>query len=98
MGLDYFDKLAEVSVKEAIQQLLADGKRPSSRTVPNDARQRLRLKGRGRLTEIDAEKRVQQAIERLRERKEIKAPKTPNSDWAMINDAAKAPSDSSSRG
>ena len=98
MGLDYFDKLAEVSVKEAIQQLLAEGKRPSSRTVPNDARQRLRLKGRGRLTEIDAEKRIQQAIERLRERKEIKAPKTPNSDWAMINDnAAKAPSDSSSR-
>jgi len=84
MGLDYFDKLAEVSVKEAIQQSLADGKRASARTVPHDARNLLRLKGRGRLTEIDAEKRVQQAIERMRERKEIKAPKTPNADWALI--------------
>jgi hypothetical protein len=90
MALDYFDKLAEVSVKEAIQQLLANGKRPSSRTVPNEARQVLRLKGRGRLTEIEAEKRVQQAIERMRNRKEIKAPKTPNSDWALIDPAAKA--------
>lgn len=94
MGLDYFDKLAEVSVKEAIQQLLSDGKRPSGRTVPNDARQLLRLKGRGRLTEIDAEKRVQQAIERLRERKEIKAPKTPNADWGLIGGAAKPPAES----
>jgi len=90
MGLDYFDKLAEVSVKEAIQQGLADGKRPSARTVWRDARQLLRLKGRGRLTEIDAEKRVQQAIERLRERKEIKAPKTTNDDWALIGHDPKA--------
>lgn len=90
MGLDYFDKLAEVSVKEAIQQLLSDGKRPSGRTVPNGARQLLRLKGRGRLNEIDAEKRVQQAIERLRERKEIKAPKTPNADWVLIGHDPKA--------
>jgi hypothetical protein len=97
MALDYFDKLAEASVKEAIQQLVADGKRPSIRTVPNDARQRLRLKGRGRLTEIDAEKRVQQAVERLSERKEIKAPKTPNSDWAIIDNTKKAATDSSSR-
>ena len=90
MGLDYFDKLAEVSVKEAIQQSLADGKRPSARTVPREARQLLRLKGRGRLTEIDAERRVQQAIERLKERKEIKAPKTPNADWALIGHEPKA--------
>ena len=98
MALDYFDKLAEVSVKEAIQQLLANGKRPSSRTVPNEARQVLRLKGRGRLTEIEAEKRVQQAIERMRNRKEIKAPKTPTGDWALSDTAPKAPTDSSSRG
>ena len=94
MALDYFDKLAEVSVKEAIQQLLANGKRPSSRTVPNEARQVLRLKGRGRLTEIEAEKRVQQAIERMRNRKEIKAPKTPNADWALIAYAAKPAAES----
>ena len=89
MALDYFDKLAEASVKEAIQQILANGKRPSGRTVPNDARQLLRLKGRGRLNEIDAEKRVKKAIERMRERKEIKAPLTPNADWGLIGDAPK---------
>ena len=89
MALDFFDKLAEASVKEAIRQLLANGRRPSSRSVPNEARQVLRLKGRGRLTEIDAERRVQQAIQRLRERKEIKAPKTPNSDWALTDHAPK---------
>ena len=90
MALDYFDKLAEAAVKEAIQQLIANGKRPSGRTVPNDARQLLRLKGRGRLTEIEAEKRVQRAVERMRERKEIKAPKTPNADWGLIGSAPKA--------
>ena len=94
MALDYFDKLAEASVKEAIQQLLANGKRPSGRSVPNDARQLLRVKGRGRLTEIDAERRVQQAIERMRERKEIKAPKTPNADWGLIGDATKTRAES----
>jgi len=94
MALDYFDKLAEVSVKEAIQQSAANGKRASARTVPNDARQLLRLKGRGRLTEIDAERRVQQAIERMRERKEIKAPKTPNADWAVIGSEPKAATES----
>ena len=84
MALDYFDKLAEAAVKEAIQQLLANGKRASGRTVPPDARQILRLKGRGRLNELDAEKRVRQAVERLRARKEIKAPNTPNGDWALM--------------
>ena len=90
MALDYFDKLAEAAVKEAIQRLVADGKRPSGRTVPTNARELMRLKGRGRVTEIDAERRVQRAIERLRERKEIKAPKTLNADWGLIGDAAKA--------
>ena len=85
MGLDYFDKLAEAAVKEAIQQLLANGKRPSERTVPRDARHILRLKGRGRVDELDAGKRVRQAIERLRERKEIKAPNTPNGDWGLVD-------------
>ena len=89
MALDYFDKLAEAAVKESIQQLVAAGKRPSGRTVPTNARELMRLKGRGRVTEIDAERRVQRAIERLRERKEIKAPLTPNADWGLIGDAAK---------
>ena len=85
MALDYFDKIAEAAVKEAIQQLLANGKRPSRRSVPPDARQLLRLKGRGRINELDAEKRVRLAIQRLRERKEIKAPVTPNADWGLVD-------------
>jgi len=85
MALDYFDKIAEAAVKEAIQQQLANGKRPSSRSVPPDARQLLRLKGRGRINELDAEKRVRLAIGRLRERKEIKAPVTPNADWGLVD-------------
>jgi hypothetical protein len=85
MALDYFDKLAEAAVKEAIQQQLAAGKRPSGRTVPPEARQILRLKGRGRVNELDAEKRVRQAIARMKERKEIRAPLTPNADWGLID-------------
>jgi hypothetical protein len=88
MALDYFDKLAEAAVKEAIQQQLADGKRPSGRTVPPDARQILRLKGRGRVNELDAERRVRQAIERLKQRKEIRAPITPNADWGLVDHSA----------
>ena len=90
MALDYFDKIAEAAVKEAIQQLLANGKRPSGRSVPPDARQLLRLKGRGRINELDAEKRVRLAIERLRERKEIKAPVTPNADWGLVDQSPPA--------
>ena len=85
MALDYFDKLAEAAVKEAIQQQLANGKRPSGRTVPPDARQILQLKGRGRVNELDAEKRVRRAIDRLKERKEIRAPITPNADWGLVD-------------
>jgi hypothetical protein len=85
MALDYFDRLAEAAVKDAIQELVASGKRPSGRTVPPDAQQLLRQRSRARLSEADGAKKVQQAIERLAERKEIKAPKTPNSDWAVID-------------
>lgn len=94
MALDYFDKLAEAAVKEAIQQLLANGKRPSGRTVPPDARQILRLKSRGRVNELDAEKRVRGAIARLRERKDIKAPETPNADWALVDHSPASPAKS----
>lgn len=94
MALDYFDKLAEAAVKEAIQQQLANGKRPSGRTVPPEARKILRLKGRGRINELDAERRVRQAIERLKERKEIKAPITPNADWGLVDHSPEPSSNS----
>jgi len=42
-------------------------------------------KGRGRVSQSDAAKRVQQAVERLKERKEIKAPNAANSDWGLIS-------------
>jgi hypothetical protein len=94
MAVAYFDRLAEASVKDAIQQLVANGKRPSSRTVPSEARLLLRLKSRGRLSESDAERRVEQAVERLKERKEIKAPNAPNNDWALIDHGPQATTES----
>ena len=86
MALDHFDKLAEASVKEAIQQLTANGKRPDSRSVPPEARRLVSQKSRARLTESDAAKKVEQAIKRLRDRKEIKAPTSPYTEWALFGD------------
>lgn len=86
MALDYFDRLAETSVKEAIQQLTANGKRPDSRSVPPEARLLLSRKSRARLTPPDAEKKVTQAIQRLKDRKEIKAPTSPYTEWAILDE------------
>ncbi len=97
MAVDYFDRLAETSVKDAIQKLAADGKRPTGKTVPPEAQYLVRQKTRGRLTESDADKRVLNAIERLKERKEIKAPAAPTSEWALIGRAGQA-DESSGRG
>ena len=82
--MEYLDKLAEEAVKDAIKSLLASGKRPYSGSVPEAAQRLLREKGRSRVSQADAEKRVNGAIDRLRERKEIKAPRAPYNDWALI--------------
>jgi len=87
MAVDYFDRLAETSVKDAIQQLSAGSKRPTARNVPPEATLLLSRKARSRITETDADKRVLNAIERLKERKEIRAPKTPNAEWALVDHA-----------
>ena len=86
MARDHFDRLAETSVKEAIQQLAAGGKRPDSRSVPPEARSLVSQKSRGRLTAADAAKKVEQAITRLRGRKEIKAPTAPYTEWALMDE------------
>ena len=82
--MEYLDRLAEEAVKDAIKALLAGGKRPYSGSVPQEAQRFLREKGRNRVSQADAEKRVTGAIDRLRERKEIKAPRAPYNDWALI--------------
>jgi hypothetical protein len=82
--VEYLDRLAEVAVKEAILKLRTAGARPCSSNVPAEAQQLLVQKGRARMSKADAEKRVRQAVERLRERKEIKAPTAPYNDWAVI--------------
>ena len=87
MAVDYFDRLAEASVKEAIQRLLATGRRPASHSVPPEARVLMKQKCRGRLSETAADKRLLLAIERLKERKEIKAPRTPNVEWTLVDHA-----------
>ena len=82
--MEYLDKLAEEAVKDAIKGLLVNGKRPYSGSVPPEAQRLLREKGRNRVSQADAEKRVTSAIDRLRVRKEIKAPRAPYNDWALI--------------
>lgn len=89
--MEYLDRVAEEAVKQAIKDLLERGARPSSKSVPREARKVLLSKGRNRVSETDAEKRVQQAIERLKQRKEIKAPSAPYTDWAVIGDASPPP-------
>jgi hypothetical protein len=83
--MEYLDKLAELAVKEAIAKLVADGKRPYSQNVPPEALRLLLEKARGRVSPADADKRVPQAIERLKDRKEIKAPNAPYNDWTVID-------------
>ena len=86
MARDHFDRLAETAVKEAIQQLAASGKRPDSRSVPPEARGLVSQKSRGRLTAADAARKVEQAIARLKERREIKAPTAPYTEWALMDE------------
>jgi hypothetical protein len=83
--VEYLDKLAETAVKEAIQKVAADGKRANSQSVPPEAQKLLRQKGSRRVSESEAQKRVSQAIDRLRVRKEIKAPQAPYNDWGVID-------------
>ena len=83
--VEYLDRLAETLVKETIQSLATSGKRVNSRNVPPAAQHLLQQKGRGRVSESDAQRRVTQAIDRLRERKEIKAPTAPYNDWGVID-------------
>lgn len=86
MARDHFDRLAETAVKEAIQQLAASGKRADSRSVPSEAQLLVSRKSRGRLTESAAAKRVEQAIARLKDRKEIKAPAAAYTEWALLDE------------
>jgi hypothetical protein len=83
--VEYVEKLAEAAVKDAIESLAASGKRAYSGSVPGEAVRLLLQKGRSRITRAVAEAKVKIAIERLRDRKEIKAPPARNNDWAVMN-------------
>jgi len=93
--VDHIDKLAEQAVKEALQKLMAAGERPHSQNVPPEARQLLLAKGRGRISEGIAEKEVSDAIWRMKERKDIKAPTSPRGDWVIVDRSS--PKDAGSR-
>ena len=93
--MDHVDKLAEASVKEAIEKLVAAGQRPYSQNVPAEARQLLLARGRGRISEAVVEKRVIDAIWRMKERKDIKAPTSPHGDWVIVDRSS--PSDAGSQ-
>jgi hypothetical protein len=93
--VDHVDRLAEASVKEAIEKLVAAGQRPYSQNVPAEARQLLLARGRGRISEAVVEKRVIDAIWRMKERKDIKAPTSPHGDWVIVDRSS--PSDAGSQ-
>ena len=81
--MDFIDRLAIDAVREAIKSLREAGKRSYKQTVPPEAQRILIAKSGRRVTPTDAVKKVAQAIERLKARKELKAP--PNAeDWVLI--------------
>jgi hypothetical protein len=88
--VEYLDRLAEEAVKQAIKDLRERNERPSSKSVPPEARKILLSKGRNRVSPVDAEKRVQQAIARMKDRKEIRAPSAPYNDWALVEVASRS--------
>ena len=83
--MDYIDELAEDSVKEAIERLLADGQRCHSGSVPIEAVQILMKRGRGRVSETLAFAKIDDAIHRLRERQELKAPLERQYTWVLVD-------------
>jgi hypothetical protein len=84
--MEHSDKLAMDAVKEAIAKLREAGTRPHKQNVPKEAERILVAKSGRRVTQSDAAKKVAQAIERLKDRKELKAPTTLH-DWALIDRA-----------
>ena len=75
----------EEAVKEAIKTLVANGQRAYSDSVPKEAKSILMRNRRARVTPAVAAAKVDQAIARLRERKEIKAPPTRQHDWVVMS-------------
>jgi hypothetical protein len=93
--MEYIDKVAEDTIKEAIQSLVASGKRANSATVPLEAEKSLMKRARPRLSVAQAQIKVLQAIERLRTRKEIKAPRDKQHAWVLVSRRSAAAAESS---
>lgn len=83
--MEYMDRVAEDIVKEAIRNVLKSGKRANGGTVPVEAEQALMKKARPRISRLQAASKVQQAVERLRARKEIIAPRDKQHDWVLVS-------------
>lgn len=83
--MDFVDRLAEQSVRDAITALVAGGKRACSKNVPAEARQLLLKRLRGRTSKAEAARRVLDASWRLKERKEIIAPTSPHVEWEIVD-------------
>jgi hypothetical protein len=90
--MEYVEKLAEEAVKEAIGSLVANGKRAYSGSVPAEAARLLTEKGRGRVSQAIAAAKVALAVERLKDRREIKAPPARQHDWVVVGHQSQPPS------
>jgi len=93
--MEYVDRLAEEAVKESIKSLVANGQRAYSGNVPKEAERILLKNQRGRVSPAIVAAKVDQAIARLRERKEIKAPPARQHDWVVIGQPLPPPAASS---
>jgi RNase P protein component len=93
--MEYIDRLAEEAVKDAIKSLVAKGQRAYSGTVPMEAVRILMKSGPGRVSQTVATAKVKDAVERLRTRKEIKAPPARQHDWVLIGHQAPSSAEAS---
>ena len=79
------DKLAEDSVRRAIEELVSRGERAYSHSVPVKAVEILISMERHQMTTSEAMPRISAAIASLSDRKEIEAPPEPRKDWLILD-------------
>jgi len=91
------DREAEASVRQAVEELVASGKRAYSLSVPNAAELMLVRKGKGRIAGHEADQRVRRAIMAMVERAELDAYAEGYRDWILHDPIANAEAESGER-
>src|SRR5260370_4234923 len=85
------DPIAEAAVVQAIENLIASGRRAYNVSVPLEAEQILIARGRGRISQTDALRRVNEAITAMVARGQLQAYDKPYKDWVIVDEVASPP-------